>query len=278
MRILARPSGVCTDHQWVPLLQRHRPSRKAHGDMQAPSVSSTGRGPRRRRAERVSTASPKAAKAAKAAAKPPKQAEGEATKPTRKRRRRETKEELAILYAQFYDRIPASANAEQMATEFADKELRVIMSTNGVLINDFNEATGRYTEKTKIQKINCILSMQRRGCLKPPQQPPGRSPRALASAPSLGRTTAVARRKAPRAGEDGSKDEELETPHLHTDIAEGETEESGDDRPASDDGTSEAEADVLALLSSLSNRRTAEPPQAGSTEDVSVSSLLLLPG
>ena len=83
---------------------------------------------------------PNTTKAAKAAAKPPKQSEGEATKPTRKRRRRETKEELAILYAQFYDRIPASANAEQMATEFADKELRVIMSTNGVLINDFNEA------------------------------------------------------------------------------------------------------------------------------------------
>jgi len=81
----------------------------------------------------------------------------------RKRRKRETKEELATLYAQFFDRIPVGATPEQMAQEFADKELRVILSQNGVLINDYNQASGRYTERTKIQKIEAILSVVNMG-------------------------------------------------------------------------------------------------------------------
>ena len=86
----------------------------------------------------------------------------------RKRRRRETKEELAGMYSQFYSRIPADATPEKMAAEFADKELRVIMSQNGVLINEFDPVTGRYTEKTKLQKIESILAMACKSCLASP--------------------------------------------------------------------------------------------------------------
>ena len=43
--------------------------------------------------------------------------------------------------------------------EFADKELRVLMSQNGMMINDVDPATGRYMEKTKASKILSILSV-----------------------------------------------------------------------------------------------------------------------
>lgn len=72
------------------------------------------------------------------------------------------------MYSQFYARIPVGATAEMMASEFADKELRVIMSQNGVLINEFEAASGRYTEKTKLQKIESILAMQTKSCLAHP--------------------------------------------------------------------------------------------------------------
>lgn len=72
------------------------------------------------------------------------------------------------MYSQFYSRIPANATAEMMSAEFADKELRVMMSQNGVLINEFDPVSGRYTEKTKLQKIESILAMQRKSCLANP--------------------------------------------------------------------------------------------------------------
>jgi hypothetical protein len=83
----------------------------------------------------------------------------------RKRRRRETKEELAALYALYHARIPKSPTAEAMHGEFADKELRVIVSQNGVVLNDHNESTGKYTEKTKIRKIETVLAMIASGTL-----------------------------------------------------------------------------------------------------------------
>ena len=77
-----------------------------------------------------------------------------AARPGRKRRRRETKEELASLYTAFYARIPPNPTAEALAAEFADKELRVLVTQNGVLINDYCEITHKYTEKTKSQKVS----------------------------------------------------------------------------------------------------------------------------
>ena len=76
-----------------------------------------------------------------------------AARPGRKRRRRETKEELASLYSVFYARIPPNPTAEALAAEFADKELRVLVTQNGVLINEYSEITHKYTEKTKSQKV-----------------------------------------------------------------------------------------------------------------------------
>jgi len=43
--------------------------------------------------------------------------------------------------------------------EFADKELRVLMSQNGMMINDVAPETGRYMEKTKASKIQSLLSV-----------------------------------------------------------------------------------------------------------------------
>ena len=43
--------------------------------------------------------------------------------------------------------------------EFADKELRVLMSQNGMMINDVSPETGRYMEKTKASKIQSLLSV-----------------------------------------------------------------------------------------------------------------------
>ena len=81
-----------------------------------------------------------------------------AARPGRKRRRRETKEELASLYTVFYARIPPNPTAEALAAEFADKELRVLVTQNGVLINDYCEITHKYTEKTKSQKVSADVS------------------------------------------------------------------------------------------------------------------------
>jgi hypothetical protein len=72
------------------------------------------------------------------------------------------------MYTHFCSRLPQDPTVENMAAEFADKELRVIMSQNGVLINEFDAVTGRYTEKTKLQKIEAVLAMRRKGILAPP--------------------------------------------------------------------------------------------------------------
>lgn len=45
------------------------------------------------------------------------------------------------------------------AETFADKELRIILSQNGMMINDIEPTTGRYMEKTKAGKIHSILSV-----------------------------------------------------------------------------------------------------------------------
>ena len=73
---------------------------------------------------------------------------------------RETKEELASLYTVFYARIPPNPTAEALAAEFADKELRVLVTQNGVLINDYCEITHKYTEKTKSQKVSALMFLE----------------------------------------------------------------------------------------------------------------------
>ena len=56
---------------------------------------------------------------------------------------RDDRKQLAIMYGELYKRMPAEPTAESLATEFADKEIRVLMSQNGMLINDLDPNTGR---------------------------------------------------------------------------------------------------------------------------------------
>ena len=57
--------------------------------------------------------------------------------------RRDDRKQLAIMYGELYARMPAEPTAEALANEFADKEIRVLMSQNGMLINDLDPNTGR---------------------------------------------------------------------------------------------------------------------------------------
>ena len=46
---------------------------------------------------------------------------------------------VATVYELLYARIPAVVTENGLAREFSDKELRVMMSVNGMLINEFRE-------------------------------------------------------------------------------------------------------------------------------------------
>ena len=68
------------------------------------------------------------------------------------------KGDLTELYAKLYVRLPFDAASDvALARGFSDKELRVIMGMNKMLINDYNPVTGKYTEKTKSNKIKALL-------------------------------------------------------------------------------------------------------------------------
>ena len=69
-----------------------------------------------------------------------------------------SKENLTELYTLLYARVPFNAPSDvALARGFSDKELRVLMGMNKMLINDYNTATGKYTEKTKANKIKALL-------------------------------------------------------------------------------------------------------------------------
>jgi len=55
------------------------------------------------------------------------------------RPRREDKLTLAETYVRLYRRIPVPSSLENMSAEFIDRELRVLMKQNNMLINDFDE-------------------------------------------------------------------------------------------------------------------------------------------
>ena len=48
-------------------------------------------------------------------------------KPPRTRRKRDDRKALAMLYGELFARIPKQPTAETLASEFADKEIRVLM-------------------------------------------------------------------------------------------------------------------------------------------------------
>ena len=68
---------------------------------------------------------------------------GAGGKGTNKRRgRRVDKIMLAELYAILYHRVPQPIQEATLSKEFSDKELRVLMKHNGMLINDYDQKTG----------------------------------------------------------------------------------------------------------------------------------------
>lgn len=220
----------------------YRPSSYSSSDGEdVRSISNAGRGPRRRRpGAKQEPSREKTAGASKGLIEKQRQ---ETKPPPRKRRKRETKEELAALYAQLYYRIPKDPTPQQMAQEFADKELRVILAQNGVLINDYDAGGGRgkYTEKTKVQKIEAILSMAKKGCLVPPTRLDEVQPRQ-----KLSRTVAARSHTA-----------HLQHDRIDREFSSGDEEdERAPTTPATDVDTedvTEAETDVLELLSTLAS-------------------------
>ena len=75
----------------------------------------------------------------------------------RRRRRREDRHTLALLYGQLHARVPAILTEEALGAEFSDKELRILMRENGLMINTYSPAYCRYVEKTKHEKISMLL-------------------------------------------------------------------------------------------------------------------------
>jgi hypothetical protein len=71
---------------------------------------------------------------------------------------RPSKGDLIDLYVLLYARVPFDNPSDvALARGFSDKELRVLMGMNKMLINDYNPTTGKYTEKTKKNKIVALL-------------------------------------------------------------------------------------------------------------------------
>jgi hypothetical protein len=65
---------------------------------------------------------------------------------------------LAELYAMLYARIPQPVTEAGLSEEFSDKELRVLMKHNGMLINDYDQRSGRYNEKPKTLKCKILVA------------------------------------------------------------------------------------------------------------------------
>eukprot|EP01052_Picozoa_sp_SAG31_P019025 SAG31_NODE_1371_length_8605_cov_20.357630_2_plen_508_part_00 len=75
-----------------------------------------------------------------------------------KLRVRTDRDTLTDLYEQIFERVPLDGTTvEYMAREFSDKEIRVLMSMNKMRINNYNPQTGKYTEKTKHDKIKTLI-------------------------------------------------------------------------------------------------------------------------
>ncbi len=83
---------------------------------------------------------------------------GKAAAGNQKRRgRRVDKAMLAELYAMLYARMPQPVTEAGLSKEFSDKELRVLMKHNGMLINDYDQRSGSYNEKTKTSKCKILV-------------------------------------------------------------------------------------------------------------------------
>lgn len=85
---------------------------------------------------------------------------GEEKRPTKRARRtKHTMDAHVLLYETIYNRIPADVSPSVLNLQFSDKELRVLMRENKIIINILDEMTGKYVEKTKAQKIAALFPM-----------------------------------------------------------------------------------------------------------------------
>ena len=84
-----------------------------------------------------------------------------AVRKSRKRSRRSRTDctDIVETYESLYNRVVSHTRAETINASFSDKELRIIMGQNKLLINNFDPATGKYTEKTKLQKAETLLTI-----------------------------------------------------------------------------------------------------------------------
>ena len=84
-----------------------------------------------------------------------------AVRKSRKRSRRSRADSIDIVeqYEALYNRVRGHSRAETINAAFSDKELRILMGQNKLLINNFDPVTGKYTEKTKLQKAATLLTI-----------------------------------------------------------------------------------------------------------------------
>jgi hypothetical protein len=62
------------------------------------------------------------------------------------------------LYAELFSRIPRPKTERALAQEFNDRELRIIMKFNGMMINNHNPVTDKYVEKSKLEKCQTLAA------------------------------------------------------------------------------------------------------------------------
>eukprot|EP01052_Picozoa_sp_SAG31_P018702 SAG31_NODE_1336_length_8738_cov_4.855655_3_plen_291_part_00 len=75
----------------------------------------------------------------------------------RRRRRKEDRQTLSQLYAELHRRVPKNPTETNLRTTFSDKELRILMRENGLMINTYSPAQGRYIEMTKNEKVAVLM-------------------------------------------------------------------------------------------------------------------------
>ena len=125
-------------------------------------------------------------------------ATAQASRSSQKRGRRVDKAMLADLYAKLYVRMARPVTEASLSKEFSDKELRVLMKHNGMLINDYDQRTGSYSEKTKVAKCKILVAAA------PTMIVPGSEPDAGQSPGNAAAAAAPYRRKAKPAKPRGS--------------------------------------------------------------------------
>ena len=68
--------------------------------------------------------------------------------------------DVVAVYTELYERIQTLSTAKEVNSAFSDKELRLLMAQNSLLINDYDPVISKYVEKTKLQKSATVLAIK----------------------------------------------------------------------------------------------------------------------